>query len=359
MKLFRIIGLAFVFLFITQEIAAQIPPGYYNNAAGLNGTLLQDALHDIIDDHTGLTYGDLWAHFEQTDKKSNGKVWDMYSDIPGSTPPYQFTFFSDQCGNYGQEGDCYNREHSFPKSWFGGSSYPMYSDLFHIYPTDGYVNNRRANYSYGDVGSASWTSMNGSTLGGCISPGFSGTAFEPIDAYKGDLARGLLYMAVRYYGEDNGWPGSDMFDGSQPTSWALELLRDWHEADPVSTKEIDRNNAVYGIQGNRNPFIDHPEYVEMIWFFTAVDEFSGNVSMSVSVYPNPVTSILYVKFNKQIDITNICLTFTDITGSLLKPDFSEQTDHLLINTDAFSKGIYFLRILDKSSGETIFFKILK
>jgi len=194
---------------------AQAPAGYYDPANGLTGKALQQALHNIIANHTYVTYDYLWTAFKKTDIKSDGKVWDIYSDIPSGSPKYTFTFVTDQCGNYSKEGDCYNREHSFPKSWFGGEgAYPMYSDLFHLYPTDGYVNNRRGNSPLGEVGTATYTSSNGSKVGTCSVAGYTGTVFEPIDAYKGDLARSYLYMAVRYYGEDSSWPGSDMVKGS-------------------------------------------------------------------------------------------------------------------------------------------------
>lgn len=356
----RNIGLASVSFFLLLNVTAQIPPGYYDSAAGLNGIQLQDALHDIIDDHTAVTYTNLWVRFEQTDQTTDGKVWDMYSDIPGSTPPYVFEFFSDQCGNYSKEGDCYNREHSFPKSWFGGENYPMYSDLFHLYPTDGYVNNKRANYPYGDVGSASWTSLNGSKLGGCISSGYSGLVFEPIDGYKGDLARGFLYMAVRYYGEDTGWPGSDMFNGSQPKSWALELLNEWHLADPVSTKESDRNNVVYGIQGNRNPFIDHPEYVELIWFNPGLEASPGMLVLPVTAYPNPITNRLYIRIRETVDVKDIFLTGTTVSGCPIKLSYTGESQNLLVvDTDCLNHGMYFFHISDASTGKTTTLKIVK
>ena len=98
---------------------AQIPTGYYDNAEGLEGIALRAALHDIIDDHTSISYGNIFGILDQTDLKPNGKIWDMYSDVPGETPPYEYTFIEDQCGNYSGEGSCYNREHSWPKSWFG------------------------------------------------------------------------------------------------------------------------------------------------------------------------------------------------------------------------------------------------
>ena len=242
----------------------QVPPGYYDPANGLSGTALQLALHNIIDDHNPRGFDQLWSDFQVTDNTPVGKVWDMYSDIPGGTPPYQFTFISDQCGTYSQEGDCYNREHTFPQSWFDDAN-PMKTDLFQVIPTDGFVNGMRGNYPYGEVGSTTYTSQNGSKVGSCNYPGYLGTVFEPIDAYKGDLARNFFYMATRYYGEDSGWPGSPMVNGSQLVDWAENMLMEWHTNDPVSQKEIDRNNEVYGLQNNRNPFIDHPEYVNLIW----------------------------------------------------------------------------------------------
>jgi len=256
-----------LFIIATLTIStlwAQIPNGYYNPATGLDGPPLQAALHDIIDDHTAQSYSSLWTHYQTTDVKPNGKVWDMYSDIPDGTPPYEFTFVSDQCGNYGAEGDCYNREHSWPKSWFN-DVLPMNTDLFHVVPSDGYVNGQRGNYPYGEVSIPSWTSQNGTKKGPNTYPGYSGTVFEPIDAYKGDFARIYFYMSTRYLGEDSTWPGSPMVNGAQLEEWALDMMMDWHAQDPVSQKEIDRNNTVYVIQNNRNPFVDHPSYADLIW----------------------------------------------------------------------------------------------
>lgn len=242
---------------------AQPPAGYYDPAEGLSGPALRTALRTIIDDHLVIGYSSLWSAFQSTDDKPNGKVWDMYSDVPGGTPPYEFTFGSDQCGTYSGEGDCFNREHSFPKVWFSDQP-PMNSDLFHIYPTDGYVNNERGDLPYGKVGSADWTGQNGSKKGLCVAPGYSGTVFEPIDAYKGDLARSYFYMLTRYQTQIASW-SSPMLQGGDLAPWARTLLLQWNDADPVSPKETDRNNAVYVFQHNRNPFIDRPEWVHAIW----------------------------------------------------------------------------------------------
>jgi endonuclease I len=241
-----------------------IPAGYYDTAAGLIGEPLRGALHAIIDNHHSISYAGLWTAFYTTDDKPNGKVWDMYSDVPGGTPPYEYTFGVDQGGSAGSEGTGYNREHSFPASWFGSNA-PMYTDLFQIYPTDNDVNNRRSNYPYGEVTSPTWTSLNGCRLGPCTYPGYTGVVFEPIDAYKGDFARGYFYMSTRYYTEDSSWPGSPMVNGSQLLPWAEAMLLEWNALDPVSQKEIDRNEAIYAIQGNRNPFIDRPDFVQKVF----------------------------------------------------------------------------------------------
>ena len=255
-----------LFLLVSLIGVAQIPNGYYNQANDKTGDALKVALHDIIKGHTRVDYGDLWDAFWSTDNKGDGVVWDMYSDVPGGTPPYTYQLGEGQCGEYNSEGDCYNREHSWPKSWFGSQTTPE-CDLHHIFPTDGFVNAQRSNFPFGEVQSASWTSQNGSKLGTCKSSlGYSGTVFEPIDAYKGDFARALMYMSVRYYGEDNNWGSSDMTNKSEILPWAIAMLMDWNEQDPVSQKEIDRNNAIYtDYQHNRNPFVDHPEYARMIW----------------------------------------------------------------------------------------------
>ena len=239
------------------SLFAQIPNGYYNSAEGLTGDDLKVALHNTIKEHHVVSYSGLITAFAYTDLKPNGKIWDIYSNV-------EYSPGSGQCGNYDSEGDCWNREHTWPQSWFNEQSTPR-SDLFHVYPTDGYVNGRRSNYPYGEVNKPTYTSGNGSKLGPCVTSGYSGTVFEPIDEYKGDIARGYFYMSVRYYSEDSGWSSSDMTNKSEIRPWAMAMLLRWNDADPVSQKEIDRNNAVYGYQGNRNPFIDHPEYAHMIW----------------------------------------------------------------------------------------------
>lgn len=256
----------------SMVMIAQPPPGYYDPAAGLSGAALKQALHGIIDDHTVLSNAGLWNAFYTTDDRPGNSVWDIYSDVPGGTPPYLYTLGSDQCGTYNSEGDCYNREHSFPLSWFNDEP-PMDTDLHHIYPTDAWVNMKHGNLPYGEVGSADFTSLNGTRTGPSTWPGYSGDVCEPIDAYKGDLARTYFYMMTRYLPDVADWT-SDMLAGDDLAPWAEAMLLQWHTDDPVSTKETDRNNAVFALQDNRNPYIDHPEWVPAIW-----GPFAGSVEV--------------------------------------------------------------------------------
>lgn len=297
--------------FALQAQYRDIPNGYYNSAANKTGDELKAALHDIIDNHTTITYAAIWSAFQSTDLKANGKIWDMYSDIPNGTPHYEYTYGQHQCGNYDSEGDCYNREHSWPKSWFTGDENSVPGrDLHHIFPTDGYVNQQRGNNPFGEVQTATQTFQNGSKLGTCKSSlGYSGTVFEPIDAYKGDFARAYFYMSVRYYGEDSNWNSSDMTTKSELKPWALEMLLRWNEEDPVSAKEIARNEAVYGIQNNRNPFIDHPEYANMIWG----DEFEGTFSPYTADIVEGDYIIVYNGHALTNTISSNKLTSTDVT----------------------------------------------
>ena len=222
------------------------------------------ALQSTVGNHTVVSYDGLWEVYNTSDVKANGKIWDMYSTK-------EWTPGKERCGNYKNVGDCINREHSMPKSWFNDAK-PMYSDAFHLYPTDGKVNGQRSNYPYGECSKGTTLASNGSVkalgkLGSSTFAGYSGTVFEPDDQYKGDFARSYFYMAAAYNDKIAGWDSPMLAGNAYPafSSWAVELLLKWHRQDPVSDKEIARNEAVYAYQKNRNPFIDHPEMVEYIW----------------------------------------------------------------------------------------------
>ncbi len=251
---------------------AQAPAGYYNSANGLSGAALKTELSSIISNgHQDKGYNGLWTAYKTTDidrdYENDGSILDIYSEKPLGADPYKYTPGSNQCGTYSTEGNCYNREHVIPQSLFNQAS-PMVSDIHFIRATDGKVNGMRSNYPYGKVGSATFTSMNGSKLGSSASSGYSGTVFEPIDEFKGDVARMIFYFVTRYQSKLSSFTsgnmlGSSTFPGLQ--TWELNVLLAWHNQDPVSQAEIKRNNASYAWQGNRNPFIDNPAYVNLIW----------------------------------------------------------------------------------------------
>lgn len=239
--------------------SAQAPTGYYNAAKGRSGTALRQALGDIITKgHKPVGYGNLEDVYKVADVRPDGCYWDMYSSISN--------FRSLNSGSNGEEGGMMNKEHSFPKSWFGGKVDPMYSDAFHVVPADAYCNNRRGNLPFGETSSPTWSSAGGfSKVGPCNATiGYTGKVFEPNDEYKGDFARIYFYMNTRYYKEFKNWD-SPMLSGDGYTAWALKMLLRWSKEDPVSQKEIDRNNAVYSKQGNRNPFVDFPGLEDYIW----------------------------------------------------------------------------------------------
>ncbi len=300
-------------------VDVSIPAGYYNAATGLRGYALLAALHGIIKGHTVVGYSATATSFHNTDKRPDGNVWDVYSDVPGGTPPYEFVF--GPLGSGGSEGIAYNREHQFPQSWFGGSVSPMYSDLWIVYPTDSKVNGERGNYPYGKVGSATWTSLNGTKLGSSVSPGYSGTCFEPIDGYKGDLSRSQFYVATRYFTEDSSWPGGASTNKSQMLPWAADQYLQWSLADPVSWKERVRNAAIYEYQHNRNPFVDHPEFAVLIYDSTNVAGVDHAVApqhaMLQAAMPNPFQARTVLAYDLA-QRGRVELRIYDVSGRLVR-----------------------------------------
>lgn len=263
----NIVGASFMGVALASTIGVtSVAADYYASITNTtNGEALADDLSSLISSthKHQLSYDGLWDCYETSDVlPGTNKIWDTYSE-------YLYTKGTDQAGSYKKEGDAYNREHTVPQSWFSEAS-PMRGDAYHVLPTDGYVNNRRSSYVYGETDGEKYTSENGSNLGSSKLSGYSGTVFEPIDEYKGDIARGIMYMAIRYKNKVGNWSKGEaqkIFKGSYPylTDYALDLFTKWSHQDPVSDKEIIRNDAIYDIQGNRNPFIDHPEYADVIW----------------------------------------------------------------------------------------------
>lgn len=235
------------------------------------GLEVMKTLHTYIStNYTQLGYDNLWPYFAQTDVRSNGEIWDIYSNIS------HFTYPTDQSSQVNSnEAVNYNREHSIPQSWFD-SDEPMRSDLFHIYPVDAHLNSVRNNHPYGEVQTVLTASANNFSKYGTPTTecGAPVNVFEPNDEYKGDLARTYFYMVVRYSDKIGNWSGEvfgqpNKYDGyvGYPgmADWCIKMFLKWAKEDPVSQKEIDRNNAIFKVQGNRNPFIDCPGLERFIW----------------------------------------------------------------------------------------------
>ena len=241
--------------------SAQGPNGsenYYWNADGKKGSSLKTSLRNIISaNYDQQTYKQVWDAYETTDIKPDGiHIYDIYSNITN------FVFRTDQAGNYKKEGDVYNREHTFPKSWFN-DGYPMYTDLFHVMPSDGYVNSMRGNYPYGETDAngsekINYKSANGySKRGYCKTEGYSDVVFEPNDEYKGDLARNYFYMATRYENEITSWSSPVLTNSSYKpyVEWHMNMLMRWSRANAIiqveDTEGSAQDNAIYDMQGRR------------------------------------------------------------------------------------------------------------
>ncbi|MBL7880885.1 MAG: endonuclease [Chryseobacterium gambrini] len=303
---------SFLLSFVLISTFAQIPTGYYDGTAGLSGAALKTKLKQIITNgHVDHGYSALYSGYATTDRdniagipglENDNTVLDMYSENPNGTDPYSYSYPGAQCGNYNSEGDCYNREHIVPQSLFNSNA-PMVSDIHFIRPTDGKVNGMRSNFPFGKVGSVSFTSQNGSKLGTSVSPGYSGTVFEPVDAFKGDIARMVLYFVTRYETQLSGFGTGNMLGGSAfpgLQTWELNQLLAWHIADPVSATEIARNNASYTYQGNRNPYIDHPEYVAEIWGTPVADTQAPTAPTNLATN-NPTSNTISLSWTASTD----------------------------------------------------------
>jgi endonuclease I len=340
-------------LLLSIQIWAQVPQGYYENATGA-GFVLKTQLHEIVI-HIPQLYSSHWAFFESNDVLSNGKVWDIYAncDFNFGTP--------DNGGNQdvgtGGNVECqfFNREHTFPTSWFGNASIPR-ADIVHILPVDKKVNNERGNLPFGVVNNALFTSSNGSKRGNSAIAAVSGQVFEVIDEFKGDIARIFFYMATRYENEISDWEnlnadGDKMLNGTSDQvfeTWALEMLYQWHIQDPVSQKEIDRNNAIYQYQGNRNPFVDFPEWVCQVWNVNNCTLSSNEmvVQNSFKIYPNPThNQSITIESNETIDWVQIY----HLNGQLIR-NYKPLETQIIIGE--LPKGFFLVKVGTQSGVET-------
>ena len=281
-------SILFALVFVAQVIfAASVTPAadipaYWESVNSKAGAALWTAVSSATNKgYKSIGYNGLYDAYLKTDVYPSdstgkaGKIWDMYGECLFST--------GKTCGSYKGVCDCYNREHSIPQSWWGGGTGGIGNDIFHVLPTDGKVNGVRSNYEYGEVnggtnwvgnkyGAASSWSTDKKTIASAAGETVNGTGnvFEPKPQYKGDLARGLMGTIVKWQSDVT--QGNNFFNDIYTpssnfglTKKAVVLLMKWHREDPVSQKEIDRNNGIQQTQGNRNPFIDYPYLAEYIW----------------------------------------------------------------------------------------------
>lgn len=285
-------------LALVSIVNAQIPANYYVDAHGKEKAELKTALHQIIRDPCDVLpygWGDgcLGQQFVNTDNRGDGRVWDMYSDKNRYFPTYGV-----------------NIEHSLPKSWWGVSdetadnwigNVKAYRDLHHLVPSDTAANTAKSNYAYGEVegdipfSDRGWIipfNNNVSKVGTVKSSiGYSEMfVFEPADQYKGDFARMVMYVVTCYEDLSDRWRSLGIRSMLEKNTYpvlstaAQRLLLKWHRMDPVDQKEIDRNNAVYAIQHNRNPFIDFKNLPEYIWGDSVQYAFSLKTTLKSSEF---------------------------------------------------------------------------
>lgn len=375
-------------LLFTIISIAQIPANYYDSATG-TGYTLKNQLHNIINNNTNSSssssnYGGLWdlyineTAFQDVYDDNDNSIYDVYSEIIGSQETYgnyPFTPGADQCGGTtpSNEGGCYNREHTLPQAVWGSGNYPMYSDAHFVIPTDNRVNGWRDNYPFGVVtttitpvtasnatannaGSTPCITTNGSKLGqnsnSGYAAGYTGVVFEPIDEFKGDIARALLYFGTRYQDQIPSW-SYEMFNGTGDqvfTNTFLNILISWHNLDPVSSYEIAKNEAVYNFQGNANPFISHPEYVCEIWPTQCAALSTNSFALqNITVYPNPSTNGVF-NIASNVDLTKISVY--NINGQLIQQieNPSKVNNNYMVSN--LPTGFYLLQLEANSAKET-------
>lgn len=375
-------------LLITSVFAG--PGTYYSGLdSSLNCNSFLNALASKL--NTGVTilnYGDVDGYYNRTDLKpaetgGGFVIVDRYSsDIPTGTDSCNFKYITDFCSSGGTASVqcvCFNKEHTFPSSFFD-DSLPMRSDMHFVWPADSKVNGQKSNFPLGYVRPSSPTpfiSYNGSKVGRpdiTKNNGYWGVAdttdnnnntnynkvFEPADAFKGDFARAYLYVAARYHLRMGSWEnlvlnGNGVISNTNFTHfepWIIKILVEWHNADLPDGFEKRRNDSVFAIQGNRNPFIDYPHWVEKCFGtqgnFNACNAtyVNKNEAITIDLFPNPTTSSIYFK---SPTLETYYITVSDLTGKVLIEDRFTDNEYKL-NLGLLFKGLYFISIKsDKGS----------
>jgi endonuclease I len=386
MKLLITYIACFIFTFLANATEFDVA-AYYQDAEGKQQYELKTALHKLIRGHTRVTYTPgIWQAYQHTDLRTDGTVWCIYTTCPFNYGVHPDFLEGYQCGSTGMgftECFCYSREHSFPKSFWGGGtavSDTAYTDVFHIYPASGRVNSVLRNDNvYANVGTLipkindDNPTSNGSKLGYSSVVGYDGQAFEIADEYKGDIARTYFYIATRYQHLIPLWhatsTGTKLNNARfilEPNTnavfqnWYLNMLLTWHRQDPVSAKEISRNNAIFThVQNNRNPFIDYPDLVEYIWGNKQTEKwrqatsFSSVKEKSFSMYPSPDEHFFYCDLKSEGEIGYV---IQDVSGRIIRRGSFFPPYQFFVSD--LHKGIYIMHLKEngKVSKNTFFVK---
>ena len=328
-----------VSLFVFSFTFGQIPPGYYNSAIGLTGDELKTALHNIIDDHIEYSYDDLRDFIlMDTDEDPNNS----------NNIILLYTGRSQNKNTFGGGADDWNREHVWAKSHGNfGETPPCGTDAHHMKPTDASVNSARGNKDFDNGGQQHPEAT------GCY---YTSSTWEPRDAVKGDVARMIFYMAVRYEG-DNGEPDLEVVDwvntSPNPQHGKFSTLMAWHVFDPPDAFEINRNNVIYGYQNNRNPFIDHPEFLGMMYpNYTSIID--NTPIQDFNVYPSPANNSINISIpeigNASYKLVILNSLGQEVSSGIVADGF------ISINSSSFAEGLYFAKI--EISGKSITRKLM-
>jgi len=312
-------------IFFSFQLFSQIPPGYYDSAEGLTGEELKSALHNIINDHQEYSYNDLRDFIlRDTDEDPNNT----------ENVILLYTGRSQNKNTFGGNPDEWNREHVWAKSHGDfGNVPPCGTDAHHIRPTDVSVNGARGNKDFDNGGQE-----HSEALGNY----YTEYTWEPRDAVKGDVARMIFYMSVRYEG-DNGEPDLEVVDyvntSPEPEHGKYSTLYEWHQQDPPDEFEMNRNEVIYSYQGNRNPFIDHPEYLILI--YDPTNAVNDNYYNSLNVYPNPANEYITIE-SSNFELAKPEITISNSIGQQVLQQSRMENNKL--DVSELTEGTYILRI---------------
>ena len=395
------------FIFLLGVLKINASPGTYYNGIDSNQTCsnLKTALMNLISNDHHLNYGDIDDYYNRTDLKpaefpfTGSIVVERYcSEIPTGLDSCNFRYndmtpgvrsFCFTGGTAAAYCICFAKEHVFPSSWFDDSTL-MRTDMHYLWPADSKANNDKSNFPLGYVRpTATSTSYNGTKVGrsdAARNYGYIGAkdtlvsnnnniynkVFEPIDSFKGDFARAYLYVATRYGNRIGNWENLDpigsmvisntSYTGLEP--WILQLCVQWHKQDPPSAFEIKRNDSVFAIQGNRNPYIDFPAWVEKAYGLngsgiclpTAI---RTNKTLEFTTFPNPANNTINIQFSgSTISDKNAVIEINDLIGqAILQQNIVLNKETESVDISNLAKGIYLLNI--KNAGQNNVVRFIK